>query len=64
MIIWTLFWILGTNRLSVIPNVMKIMVPVSQQDCVFVRKDGLEKTALKVGMYSQCIVVSTQILSV
>ena len=43
---------------------MKIMVPVSQQDCVFVRKDGLEKTALKVGMYSQCIVVSTQILSV
>ena len=34
-----------------IPTVMKIMVPVSQQDCVFVRKDGLEKTALKVGIY-------------
>ena len=34
-----------------IPNVMKIMVPVSQQDCVFVRKDGLEKIVLKVGIY-------------
>ena len=42
--------------MSVIPNVM-IMVPVSQQECVFVIKDGLEKTALKVGMYSQCIAV-------
>ena len=50
MIIWTLFWILGTKHLSVRQVVKKSMVPVSHQECVPVIKDGWGKTVLKVGI--------------